>query len=365
MQRKFLITFASRFMSQHRRSHQKVVSLAVARFLVLCLGTFLLTSLFIAATSASAWAGEDASLACDKNLSAAARQDSQTLTMHGVACFEAHKYDWALSYYLKAYAIDPEPFLLGGIGRSLHELGLYEPALDYYYQFLSHDEVPSGAERIRQRVDELEEAVADDEKTATVSLDSAPSGAEAFVVFDNDERYSLGSTPVEVELREGHYEFVFEDEDYLLRRFKTQVASGENNEIYGGLLLEPPAVDRRRRAGGWTMAGAVVPLAAGATMLTLSAQETSAARTLEDDFEDLDDFDSRRQQHLDSASSYRLWGTVSAAVGATALLTGTILYFSAPASTSPGPDGEDSELSRNLEVEPTLGLNHLGLRLQF
>ncbi len=298
------------------------------------------------------------------------RDNPQTLTLHGVACFEAGQYDWALTYYTRAFALSGDQFLFGGIGRSLHELGLYAPAMNAYHKFLDGDEVPSGADRIRSRVAQLEETI--QAEGSELSLHSAPSDTTVYVVLGNGELYAIGSTPMQIELREGEYEFVFDDEHYHPRVVNVTASPDESSEVDGRLVSESSGLSvsehRRRRAGVWTATTGLGIGAAGGALLVMSAHNNSTARSLEeDDFSDLSDYDERRRSHLDSAHTQRTWGTITTAAGATVLLTGMLLYFSGSPS-GPAADDDNSPYSKDaqrLQLEPTVGLNNLGFRLRF
>lgn len=281
---------------------------------------------------------------CSTYISPEDRLDVEALTFQGVACFKAERYDWALTHYRAAYSIRPDPFLLGGIGRSLHELGIYQPASRYYQRFLRREQAPSGVERIQRRVDELEASI--DENAETVSLHSAPAGATAYVVLENGYWYELGTTPLRVELRGGEYEFAFHGAGYRPRQIQADI-SGDHS-IDAELVSEEAALNvserRRRSAGVWTMVTSIPITAAGATMVALSAQD-------------------------DDHRSLRTPGTIVSAAGMTTLLTGLIVYFS---GSSEDPSPLDDSLPRpdrltpgEAAVEPMVGIGHLGIRLSF
>lgn len=328
-------------MSQQLRPYQ----LASSTFLWMILVT--VAVLLTSPAAASAEDGveiDDPEEECSTYLDAEDRHDVEALTFQGVACFQAEEYAWALTYYTAAYDLDADLFLLGGIGRSLHELGIFELAVGYYQRFLRGDDIPSGADRIHQRLDELDRAI--DEEGATVSLRSSPSGVTAYVVLDNGHWYEIGPTPVEIKMRDGDYEFAFHAPGFRPRQLSKSIDTGESQEIRAEMVSEDAALnvsDRKRRiAGVWTMGAAIPATATGATLIALSMQN-------------------------DDRGSLRTPGTVVSAAGATALLTGAIIYLSASSSDDPAPtDRPDQADARNaLSVEPTVGINHLGLRLRF
>ena len=314
----------------------------------------------------TAWAQKDdeATAECPTYIAPHQSEDANELTMHGVNCFEDERYDWALTYYRRAYEVAPDSFLLAAIGRSLHELGLYEPALAYYHQFLEQEDPDSAtAQRIRQRVATIEDALDDD--PAVVELRSSPPGSKAHIVLDNGQWYSLGHTPVDVSLRQGSYRFAFDGPGFRPTETRGRAVAGHQRTVETTLISEDSLFSSteqsRRRAGLWTMAGSGVVTAAGVTLLVLSAQQTSAAQTLENNFDDPETFDQRRYDHLDQADSYRFAGTITTAVGATGLATGALLYF----LTKPSTTSDDDQVARSWSVEPQLGFNQVGLRLTF
>lgn len=306
---------------------------------------------------------------CPPKIPLQSLQDAQDLTLYGVSCFEAKRYDWALTYYLQAFAIKPGPLLLGGIGRSLHELGLYGPAAAQYQAFLQTSPEPAGADRIKNRVRQLEQAKHDD--GATVELLSAPSNVRVHLILDNGDWFPLGQTPTKVLLRRGNYDFIFEDDALRPRQESIQLRAGQETQITSELVHQSAPFDlstrQWRRAGIWTMGASLPAAAAGLTLFLLSAQDRSSAKELEDHFADLQDFDRRRTELLDRADTYRTWSIITAAVGTTGLITGALLYLlPRPASSSSKDEQFGLELvTQNLRIQPLAGPNHVGLRLRF
>lgn len=294
------------------------------------------------------------------------RENPRQLSFYGVSCFEAGRYDWALSYYLSAFALAPNPLLQGTIGRSLHELGLYDPAMAHYQGFLSEERGTPRADRILERISQLEHEQQQD--SASVSLQSSPPGAKVYLVLDNGDWFYIGETPTQVAMREGDYDFIFESDRHRLRQTSSRLRAGQTAELNEELVLNSAAHDISarswRRAGGWTMAGSAPITAAGVTLMTLSFQKTRTARDLEDNFSDLSDYDARRRELLDDASSYRLWGTVSTVVGATGLLTGAVLFLVSRSPESSARESIDDAQAR-WDIQPIVGINKLGIRLHF
>lgn len=317
----------------------------------------------------SAAPGED--VKCTTYVPELDTDDAHLMTLMGVACFEEGRYEWALVHYRRAYALSSDPFLLGAIGRSLHELGLYEPALAYYQKYLALEETPSGADRIRRRVDELQELLAEDENVTVVELKSNPSGAAAHVVLDNGEWYYLDETPTAVQLRPGSYEFAFHGPGMRPTKQKLRVRDTETVQVEAELVSEDAlfsvSTRKRRRAGFWLFAGSTAVTLSGLTMLGLSVHQSSAARQLDDHFDDLDDYDERRRHHLDRADTLWTWGIVTTIVGTAGLLTGSLLYaLSGPSPVqSDGDESNSHRLDARWQAEPVIGADHLGIRIRF
>ncbi len=308
---------------------------------------------------------------CVSYVDADARDDADVLTRRGIDCFGAGEYDWALTHYRRAYELDADPFLLGAIGRSLHELGLYEPAKGYYRRFLEDESSPSGAERIERRLDEVEAKL--DDNAVTVSLQTAPGEATTHLVLDNGEWYELGATPVELKVREGDYEFVFDRDGYQRRHTDAHITSGRPTEINEPLIDDDATFDisrrNRRRAGIWTSAASLLFGAAGGGLLVYAATEEDAAGALsDDDFDSTDALDDARRSHRDRASTSRLWGSVGTTVGFAGLVTGTVLYLTNRPDDTPAASDDDLDSTEAMlqpTIEPVVGYDHLGLRLRF
>ena len=301
--------------------------------------------------------------------------DHRALTLQGLSCFEAGRYDWALTHDRAAFALSPEPVLLGTIGRSLQELGLYDLALAHYQAFLAHESQTPAAERIRGRIEELEEARR--KEGAILQLIATPPGHPVALVLENGDWLELGRIPAEISLQAGTYEFVFTGQGYLPRHEKIRLSAGQSRTIRTHLISEQAAFNLSsraiRRSGVFTFGVAVPLTAAGVTLLAMSSQNTSAALELERNFADLSDYDTRRRELLDEAATYRRWGTIGTGIGATGMIVGALL-FSATSTTAgeearPGPiepqESSPQEARRAIDWAPLVSPNHLGFQLRF
>ncbi|TXD38354.1 PEGA domain-containing protein [Lujinxingia vulgaris] len=304
---------------------------------------------------------------CPDYISPDQQHDARILTMHGVSCFEARDFERALHYYMRAYAQSPEPLLRGAIGRSLHELGIYGPARQYYQDYLDSPAADaSGAQRIRERIDQLDATLAED--AATLEVRSTPPGARAHLVLENGEWFELGQTPVKTRVREGTYEVALTREGYQTRQMQARVHANAPTSVEPILVADAAAFDISaagwRRGALWTLATSVPVAAAGTAMLVLSAQDTEAARDAARHYDDPGELERRRIELLERSDSLRTWGTATTAVGAAGLITGVVLYLSANRLASPGGDpAEDAQAG--VRVQPELGANHIGVRVRF
>ncbi|TXD34551.1 PEGA domain-containing protein [Lujinxingia vulgaris] len=295
------------------------------------------------------------------------QEDPRVLTLHGVSCFEAGDFERALHYYLRAYARSPEPLLRGAIGRSLHELGIYGPARQFYQDYLDSPAADaSGAQRIRERIDQLDATLAAD--AAALEVRSSPPGARAHLVLESGEWFELGPTPVTTRLREGHYEVAITREGYQTRRVSTRVDANAQAVVEPTLVADAAAFDVSaagwRRGALWTLAASTPVAAAGTAMLVLSAQDTAAARDAARQYDDPGELERRRRELLERSDDLRTWGTVTTVAGAAGILTGVVLYLSANRLASPG-GGSDGESQAGLRVQPELGANYAGVRVHF
>jgi hypothetical protein len=310
-------------------------------------------------------AGADSPLEveCVTAVAPADASNALRLSRFGLACFEAGRFDWALTHYLAAYSVHPNPDLRAAIGRSLHELGLYGPARQEYQAFLDAEGDSPAADRIRRRVEELSVASADD--GGTLHVTSAPAQSRTVLILDNGYWLDLGATPVEVTLREGTYELVVDSPEHHPASTVATVQPGRRETLQADLIHEAAtfhATSRRwRQAGVWTMASSVPIAATGITLLVMSGQHTRAARDLDVHHRDLRDYDDRRREHLDLAQTCRFWGTVGTAIGATGLVAGALFY----SAGTPSPAPEEPESAARFRWAPFVSTHQAGIVVQF
>ncbi|RVU44750.1 PEGA domain-containing protein [Lujinxingia sediminis] len=304
---------------------------------------------------------------CPDYVSPDHREDARVLTLHGVSCFEAGDFERALHYYLRAYARSPGPLLRGAIGRSLHELGIYGPARQYYQDYLDSPAADtSGAQRIRERIEQLDATLAED--AAALEVRSSPPGARAHLVFESGEWFELGTTPVTARVREGRYEVALTREGYRTQRVRTRVHSNTQAVVEPTLVADAAAFDVSaaswRRGALWTLVASTPVAAAGTAMLILSAQDSEAARNADTLYEDSDEAEQRRAVLLERSDNLRTWGTAATVAGAAGMITGVVLYFSANRLASPGGE-PGAESQAGVRVQPELGANYAGVRVRF
>lgn len=286
------------------------------------------------------------------------------ITLRGVACFEARHYDWALTYYLKAYDRDADPFLYGAIGRALQELGLFSLAEDSFRQFIDHTPTmeSSSAQRIERRLSDLEEL--EEEHMAAVAIGRPVPDATADVVFANGERFPIGHLPTTLRVDPGTELTVeINAPGYHPRRYDAS-AVDDQTSVEPALVADDASLtlsDRSRRRLGLTLGtGGLVVSSAGVALLFMGRHHGSRATDLDaDDFNELSDLDRRQRHHLDRQDRYRRLGITGAAAGGAALIGASLIYLRTSSSTDATPDDAQAGL------RPVAGPQSLGVRWRF
>lgn len=98
------------------------------------------TASFAVARSASAQPRPDTPAAKGASSLATARK----LVEQGIAAYNARDYGTAISFYLRAFAIEPHPRLLFDVGQALRLAGCHERAVSFYERYLALE--PKGGE---------------------------------------------------------------------------------------------------------------------------------------------------------------------------------------------------------------------------
>ncbi|MFB6351194.1 MAG: tol-pal system YbgF family protein, partial [Bradymonadaceae bacterium] len=123
---------------------------------------------------------------CPKNLPPEEASDAKQLTLLGVSCFKVEQFAQAYTYYHRAYQIEQSDALRAAMGRSLHELGVYELAKFYYEDFLEGQSSDSGSvQKIRNRLGQLNDDI--DGKGVRTKLQSLPPNATVHLQISNGD----------------------------------------------------------------------------------------------------------------------------------------------------------------------------------
>lgn len=295
---------------------------------------------------------------------------ARSLSLQGLHCFEAQRFDWALSHYRAAYSLSPDTVLHGAIGRSHHELGLFDLARDHYLAFLAVEGQSPAGQRIRNRVGQLQEDEL--QQGARLRLQAGAPDVNVALILENGYWIELGPAPLELSLREGSYEFAFHKPGYRTTYRQVRLSAQETEEVRLELISEDALFDiserTRKRAGAYTLGASIPITAAGITLLVMASQNRTAALELDQNFTDLSDYDSRRREHLDRADTFQNWGTIGTGVGAAGVVIGALLL----SSGSSGSDDQDGENLLNnshgrslFPVQPLISHDFLGFQVRF
>lgn len=117
-----------------------------------------------------------------------ADKDCKALTERAAQFASQTRYEEALSLYQAAYDLSKEPRILVNIGRCHYRLGRSRKAIDAYAKFQAapFEPEPELQARVKQFVDEAEQAIAADQPAAPPSKDasSSPSSPSLYVPSD-------------------------------------------------------------------------------------------------------------------------------------------------------------------------------------
>ncbi len=332
------------------------------------------------ATSASTDSNDDNS--CPSKSQVPPDTSPEQFTLMGVACFKSGDHARAYTYYRRAYDASPRPLLTAAIGRTLHRLGIYHLAGQYYRKFLESDAAKTGqtaasADKIRSRLEQLERDIERDGRSLRIT--SVPSSAAISMTLDNGEWVSLGRTPAAVVLAPDTYRFAIHHPNHRGRIRTIDLQSDSAPESVDIPLFHREAgFDKTAAAwkrGGFIVSAASVPLFATAGLLFgLSHNATRDADRIE-----LTDADAeeRRNKMVLRAGRMRGWAIATTAVGATSLGVGAAMMLrggsltpnpayqsnDAPSSSDSPFNRSQTRNSRGLQLMPVLAPGGGGIRL--
>lgn len=308
----------------------------------------------------------------------------EQFTLMGVACFKSGDHARAYTYYRRAYDAAPRPLLTAAIGRTLHRLGIYHLAGQYYRRFLESDAAETGqsaasADKIRSRLDQLERDIERDGRNLRIT--SVPSSAAISVTLDNGEWVSLGRTPTAVVLAPDTYRFAIHHPNHRGRVRTVDLQSDSAPESVDITLFHREAGFDKTAAswkrGGFIVSAASVPLFATAGLLFgLSHNAVRDADRIE-----LTDADAerRRNKMVLRAGRMRGWAIATTAVGATALGVGASMMLrggsltperayqsnAPPSSSDATSEPSTSRQTPGLRLMPIVGPGGGGIRLEW
>lgn len=222
------------------------------------------------------------SLDCAEYVVPEERNDPSRLALRGVACFEAGQYLRALRHYRRARELSDANLLNAAIGRTFQELGYPFIARRYYRDYLNGPiEESDGRAKIEARLQSVEAELAD---AARVRIESAPPGTTVFVVIENQHHEELGVTPLDLEMRAGRYDFVFERDGYVTHTSHVNVGSKQDRIVRAELVAEGAAFSvsgrQLRRTGIIAMGAALPMLVAGPALYFVGRNERGAVDEL-------------------------------------------------------------------------------------
>ncbi len=172
------------------------------------------------------------------------REAARKLVNEGIAAQDAGSYDKAIALYMRAFALDPHPWLLFNVGQAHRLAGCLERATSFYERYLALEPSGSQAPVARAVLDEIKRAGKPDGPgcanaasadgaperavvaTGQLKLSSVPEGVT--VMIDGTK---VGVTPLERELAAGSHTIVLVDRGMLVGERKVEVVEGEAIEV--------------------------------------------------------------------------------------------------------------------------------------
>lgn len=252
--------------------------------------------------------------------------DADRLTLFGVACFKNEKFAQAYTHYRRAYEIEPSDLLRAAMGRSLHELGIYDVAEHHYSSFLEGTEGPR-AKKIQQRRDQLRRDI--ETSAAKVDLRSFPQNATVATRLPDGGWVDVGQTPTRVALAPGRYRFKFKRAGYRNRTLERDVPRSDEPtaveaDLYHRDALFDTTAHELKKTGFITVLSSIPFLAGGAVFFAVTKDKFDEAEdyTFRADYTPADQNRLVAQGHRNQRIAIGLTG-----IGGATLLTGTILFL--------------------------------------
>ncbi|MEZ4462552.1 MAG: PEGA domain-containing protein [bacterium] len=273
--------------------------------------------------------------------------DASTLSLRGVACFEAGEFLRALMYYRQAYGISKSAVLRAGIGRSLQELGQPDLARQYYEAYLQvASPQTDGYQKIEQRLSDLLTSLKTN--ASTVEITSIPADAEVFVVLDGQYWERLGATPVKMKMLPGKYRIVVQKTDFMTREETIEVGDDGDDvsvdvEMVSQAALFNVSSRTWQRRGVYLMLGSIPLLLGGGGLFIIGQDRIDEANQLAPEPGSASEANRLRDQ----GHTLRTVAIGTTAGGAALAITGLIFYLAGDSTSGSA-------------AYPVIGPNQLG-----
>jgi len=164
----------------------------------------------------------------------AAKARAQELLSQGIDAFRARRYKPAIDAFLAANELYPSAAISFNLARAYESLDDAASALRFYRDYLYRSPGAADAERIGQRVDQLEDVLRT-RGVQQVTIRSTPAGATLLV----DER-AVGLTPWTGELVPGMHKLRLEHEGQVPRQETFELSPHRALELELTLTATPP-----------------------------------------------------------------------------------------------------------------------------
>lgn len=272
--------------------------------------------------------------------------------------YDARDYPASIQRLEEAYAIFPEPNMLYRIAEMYEELQEVDKAIKLYEKYRTERPDAPNSAVVQTRIERLRaKQEAERPKTARLTVDSIPQGAQVFL----EKR--RGTTPLEFEVPPGAYEIKLTKFGYEEATRSIEVKAGElrsfefamvKREVEVAPLPPPPEPS----IGPWILGG--VGLASGVTsvLFWVLAFDRQSQIDAWDADRNASGRPSNYDQVLDQELTYRNVGWATAGIGAASLIGAGIWFW---LDLDSEPDEPQIGLRLNLEQERT----QLELRVVF
>lgn len=302
---------------------------------------------------------EESEKKCPRNLPPETASDAKRMTLLGVSCFKEEQFAQAYTYYHRAYEIEKSDLLRAAMGRSLHEIGIYEVAAFYYEAYLDSNDSGKGADKIRRRMEQLEKDT--DEKGVETQLKSFPPNSTVHVELTNGDWVKLGDSPTVVHLREGRYRFAYERPNYRRRHVRRRLTKAGNPVVVDAQLYHEKSLFKvtahRWKRNAFVMSLASIPLIGGGVVFFGLTKDKFAEA--EDYISDPNYTPGRQNELVEQGHKYQRWAIGLSTLGGVTLLTAGALFLHGKALEP------KTAKSASAGMQPVVGPDFVGVRGSF